>query len=52
MKTYCYEYPRPAVAVDLVLFGIIDQKLVVLRAVGLPPHSRGVRLSWNLCPRR
>jgi 8-oxo-dGTP diphosphatase len=31
MKTYCYEYPRPAVAVDLVLFGIIDQKLVVLR---------------------
>jgi 8-oxo-dGTP diphosphatase len=28
---YQYEYPRPAVAVDLVLFGIADQKLMVLR---------------------
>lgn len=31
MNQYCYEYPRPSVAVDLVLFGIIEQKLVVLR---------------------
>lgn len=31
MKTYQYDYPRPAVAVDLVLFGIINQKLMLLR---------------------
>ena len=31
MKSYRYDYPRPAVAVDLVLFGIVDQRLVVLR---------------------
>jgi 8-oxo-dGTP diphosphatase len=29
--TYTYNYPRPAVAVDLVLFGIKEQRLVVLR---------------------
>jgi 8-oxo-dGTP diphosphatase len=28
---YTYEFPRPAVAVDLVLFGIIEQTLMVLR---------------------
>ena len=27
---YHYEHPRPAVAVDLILFGIIDQQLKVL----------------------
>jgi 8-oxo-dGTP diphosphatase len=31
MKTFQYDYPRPAVAVDLVLFGIINQKLMLLR---------------------
>lgn len=31
MKTFHYDYPRPAVAVDLVLFGIINQKLMLLR---------------------
>jgi len=29
-KTYCYEYPRPAVTVDLVLFGVEGDKLNVL----------------------
>jgi 8-oxo-dGTP diphosphatase len=31
MSRYTYDYPRPAVAVDLVLFGIKEQRLVVLR---------------------
>jgi 8-oxo-dGTP diphosphatase len=31
MSRHTYDYPRPAVAVDLVLFGILDQRLVVLR---------------------
>lgn len=31
MPRYAYDYPRPAVAVDLVLFGIQEQRLVVLR---------------------
>jgi 8-oxo-dGTP diphosphatase len=31
MKTYSYAYPRPAVSVDLVLFGILNQKLMLLR---------------------
>ena len=40
MKTYSYDYPRPAVAVDLVLFGIVEQKLVVLRGRrAAPPHK-------------
>ncbi|MEO6003840.1 MAG: NUDIX domain-containing protein [Opitutus sp.] len=40
MKTYSYSYPRPAVAVDLVLFGLVAQKLVVLRGRrAAPPHK-------------
>jgi 8-oxo-dGTP diphosphatase len=40
MKRYSYEYPRPAVAVDLVLFGIINEQLVVLRGRrAAPPHK-------------
>lgn len=42
MKTYQYDYPRPAVAVDLVLFGIINQKLMLLRGrrAALPHKGR------------
>src|SRR4051794_17493543 len=29
-KTYCYDYPRPAVTVDLVLFGLDEDVLKVL----------------------
>lgn len=40
MKTFRYEYPRPAVAVDLVLFGIINQKLMLLRGRrAVSPHK-------------
>ena len=31
MTRHVYDHPRPAVAVDLVLFGIVEQRLVVLR---------------------
>lgn len=41
MKAYSYEYPRPAVAVDLVLFGIIDQRLMVLRGRRAAPPYKG-----------
>ena len=35
-----YKYPRPSVAVDLVLFGISEQKLVVLLGQrAAPPHK-------------
>ena len=30
MKKYCYEYPRPAVTVDIIIFSIIDKSLKVL----------------------
>ena len=42
MKTYQYDSPRPAVAVDLVLFGIINQKLMLLRGrrAALPHKGR------------
>ncbi|WP_404420505.1 NrtR DNA-binding winged helix domain-containing protein [Nibricoccus sp. IMCC34717] len=36
-----YKYPRPAVAVDLVLFGIIDQKLVALLGERSAPPYKG-----------
>src|SRR4051812_2085631 len=41
MKTYSYPYPRPALAVDLVLFGIIREKLVVLRGRRAAPPCKG-----------
>jgi 8-oxo-dGTP diphosphatase len=39
---YHYEFPRPAVAVDLVLFGIVGQKLMVLlgRRTAAPHKGR------------
>lgn len=42
MKTHSYAHPRPAVSVDLVLFGIIDQKLMLLRGrrAALPHRNR------------
>ena len=42
MKTFQYQYPRPAVAVDLVLFGIINQKLMLFRGrrAALPHKGR------------
>ncbi|MDX2110406.1 MAG: NUDIX domain-containing protein [Verrucomicrobiota bacterium] len=40
MVAYTYDYPRPAVAVDLVLFGIIDQTLKVVRGRRIvAPHK-------------
>src|SRR5262245_33924973 len=45
MSRYTYDYPRPAVAVDLVLFGIQDQGLVVLRGRrAAAPHKGRVCL--------
>jgi 8-oxo-dGTP diphosphatase len=45
MSRYTYDYPRPAVAVDLVLFGILDQRLVVLRGRrAAAPHKGRVCL--------
>src|SRR4051812_26201912 len=39
---YQYDYPRPAVAVDLILFGIIDDSLKVLvgRRAAVPHKGR------------
>jgi ADP-ribose pyrophosphatase len=45
MPRHTYDYPRPAVAVDLVLFGIKDQRLVVLRGRrAVAPHKGRVCL--------
>ena len=42
---YKYEFPRPAVAVDLVLFGIVEQQLAVLRGRrAATPHKGKVSL--------
>lgn len=45
MSRYIYDYPRPAVAVDLVLFGIKEQRLMVLRGRrAVAPHKGRVCL--------
>ncbi len=37
---YTYEYPRPALTVDCVVFGIdVDELMVLLIQRGLPPHE-------------
>ncbi len=38
---YTYKHPRPSVAIDLVLFGIIDHKLVILTGRRAEPPYKG-----------